>query len=51
MLYPHLVHQDVATGRYYVNYMGLIPILTEAIKRQSVEIDILRTRLDNLEKD
>lgn len=51
MLYPHLVHQDVATGKYYVNYMGLIPILTEAIKKQSEEIDILRSRLDELEKD
>ena len=33
-----------------INYVGLIPILTEAIKKQSEEIDKLRIRIVELEK-
>lgn len=50
LLYPHLVHQDVGTGKYYVNYLGLIPILTEAIKKQSIEIEALKTRINYIEQ-
>lgn len=49
-IYPQLVRQNPSNGEYYVNYLGLIPILTEAIKKQSEEIDKLRIRIVELEK-
>jgi len=50
-LYPHLVHQNSSTGQYYVNYMGLIPILTEALKKQGEELERLRDKIEKLEKN
>ena len=37
-VYPELVSQDTL-GYYYVNYIGLIPVLVEALKEQKAEIE------------
>jgi len=41
MVYPELVSQDTL-GYYYVNYIGLIPVLVEALKDQKAEIETLK---------
>ena len=41
-VYPDLVSLDSA-GYYLVNYIGLIPILVEALKDQKTQIDVLST--------
>ena len=41
-VYPELVSKDTL-GYYYVNYIGLIPILVEALKDQKTQIDVLST--------
>lgn len=40
-VYPELVSQDTL-GYYYVNYIGLIPVLVEALKDQKAEIETLK---------
>lgn len=40
-VYPELVRQDTL-GYYYVNYIGLIPVLVEALKEQKTEIEALK---------
>lgn len=40
-VYPELVTKDTL-GYYYVNYIGLIPVLVEALKTQRTEIDALK---------
>jgi hypothetical protein len=49
-LFPDLVHINSTDGQYYINYIGLIPVLTEAIKQQSIEIKALREKVESLEK-
>jgi len=44
-VYPDLVSQDTL-GYYLVDYIGLIPILVEAIKDQKVLIDQLTTKIN-----
>jgi hypothetical protein len=39
-VYPELVRQDTL-GYYYVNYIGLIPVLVEALKDQKAQINAL----------
>lgn len=39
-VYPELVSQDTL-GYYYVNYIGLIPVLVEALKEQKAQIAAL----------
>lgn len=39
-VYPELVTKDTL-GYYYVNYIGLIPVLVEAVKEQKIKIDAL----------
>jgi len=39
-VYPELVSQDTL-GYYYVNYIGLIPVLVETLKDQKSQIDAL----------
>lgn len=39
-VYPELVTKDTL-GYYYVNYIGLIPVLVEALKNQKTQIDAL----------
>ena len=41
-VYPELVSKDTL-GYYYVNYIGLIPVLVEALKEQKIEIDALKS--------
>lgn len=38
VVYPELVSQDTL-GYYYVNYIGLIPVLVEALKDQKIQIN------------
>ncbi len=40
-VYPELVSQD-SLGYYSINYIGIIPLLVEALKEQKAEIDILK---------
>lgn len=40
-VYPELVSKDTL-GYYYVNYIGLIPVLVEALKEQKAEIEVLK---------
>jgi hypothetical protein len=47
IIYPELVTQDTL-GIYYVNYIGLIPVLVEAIKEQKNQIDDLTTKVNSL---
>ncbi len=44
-VYPELVSQDTL-GYYYVNYIGLIPVLVEALKEQKSQIDILTAKIN-----
>ncbi|MCC8145918.1 MAG: tail fiber domain-containing protein [Bacteroidales bacterium] len=40
-IYPELVDQD-AEGYYTINYIGLIPVIIEALKEQKKELDALK---------
>ncbi len=44
-VYPELVSQDTL-GYYYVNYIGLIPVLVEALKEQKLQIDELSAKIN-----
>lgn len=44
-----LTEVESVPGYYMVNYTGLIPILTEAIQEQQHIIDLLETRIANVE--
>ncbi len=44
-VYPDLVSQDSA-GYYLVDYIGLIPVLVEAIKEQKITIDELSSKIN-----
>jgi hypothetical protein len=44
-IYPELVNQDTL-GYYYVNYIGLIPVLVEAVKEQKAQINALTSLLN-----
>lgn len=46
-IYPELVSQD-SLGYYSINYIGLIPVLVEAIKEQKSTIDELSATVKNL---
>jgi hypothetical protein len=46
-VYPELVSQDTL-GYYYVNYIGLIPVLVEALKDQKLQIETLTTQVQAL---
>jgi hypothetical protein len=41
-VYPQLVHSD-KTGRLYVDYIGLVPILVEAVKELKAEVTVLKS--------
>ncbi len=45
---PQLVSEDEFSGLKTVGYMGLIPILVEAMKQQQRQIETLETRLEML---
>jgi hypothetical protein len=42
-IYPQLVHQN-EKGELSVNYMGLVPVLIEAIKELQKEIEVLKAK-------
>ncbi len=46
-IYPELVSQDTL-GYYYVNYIGLIPVLVEALKEQKAQIEALSGQIKTL---
>ncbi|MFA6572214.1 MAG: tail fiber domain-containing protein [Bacteroidota bacterium] len=46
-VYPELVSQDTL-GYYSINYIGLIPLLVEALKTQKLQIDELTTKVNDL---
>ena len=57
-IFPELVSKDDATGYYAVNYIGLIPIIVEALKEQRLaneqkqaQIDTLQEMLQNLSNE
>jgi Chaperone of endosialidase len=47
---PDLVHQSKDDGYLSINYVGYIPVLTEAIKEQQLLIEALRKELDEVKK-
>lgn len=49
-IFPELVEQDSA-GYLSLDYMGLIPVLVEAVKEQQEIIDQLQVRIETLESD
>lgn len=46
---PELVHYDEATDIHSVDYIGLIPVLTQALKDQQEKINSLESRLSEIE--
>lgn len=48
--FPELVNVD-SSGYYYVDYIGLIPVLVEAIKEQQVIIEDLEARIIAIESN
>ncbi len=46
-VYPELVSKDTL-GFYYVNYIGLIPVLVETLKDQKSQIDEQNTQIEEL---
>ncbi|MEA4937802.1 MAG: tail fiber domain-containing protein [Paludibacter sp.] len=48
-IYPELVSQDTL-GYYYVNYIGLIPVLVESVKSLKAEIDALKETGSSMQK-
>ena len=49
-VFPELVTQD-SVGYYYVDYIGLIPVIVEAIKEQQTEINTLKQTVAALTKE
>jgi hypothetical protein len=48
-VFPELVEQDSA-GYFYVDYVGLIPVIIEALKEQQAIIDSQSSKIKELEK-
>ena len=48
-IFPDLVSQD-SEGYYSVNYIGLIPVIVEALKDQRIEIETQREQIKQLVK-
>ena len=48
-VFPELVEQD-STGYFYVDYVGLIPVIIEALKEQQTIIDAQSSKIKELEK-
>lgn len=48
-VFPELVEQDSA-GYFYVDYVGLIPVIIEALKEQQTIIDAQSSKIKELEK-
>ena len=50
-VFPELVHRDSQNDTYTVNYIGMIPVLLEAINEQQKTIETLTKRINKLEND
>ena len=48
-VFPELVHRDSQNDTYTVNYIGMIPVLLEAINEQQKKIEKLNKRINKLE--
>lgn len=48
-VFPELVEQDSA-GYYYVDYVGLIPVIIEALKEQQSQIDVQNKKIKKLNR-
>jgi hypothetical protein len=44
-VFPELVYQETDSSEYSINYIGLIPILVEALKEQQILIEELQQKL------
>jgi len=44
-VFPNLVHYDEEADQYSVNYVGMIPVLVEAIKEQQTQIEELQAAI------
>ncbi len=49
-IFPELVEQDSA-GYLSIDYIGLIPVLVEAVKEQQETIEVLQDRITTIETD
>lgn len=49
-IYPGLVQTDPNTGIKSMSYVGLVPILLQALKEQQAEIELLKTQNDAILK-
>ena len=50
--FPELVDPPSAVNNYYsINYIGMIPVLVEAIKEQQLQIEFLQTQIDGCCKE
>jgi len=50
-VFPELVSMDSTTGYYAVNYIGLIPVIVEALKDQQVQIREQQKMIEALQKE
>ena len=50
-VFPELVHRDPQNDTYTVNYIGMIPVLLEAINEQQKTIKKLTKRISKLENN
>jgi len=46
-VFPELVSMDSTSGYYAVNYIGLIPVIVEALKEQRLENEKKQAQIDN----
>ncbi len=49
-VFPELVEQD-SSGFFYVDYIGIIPVIVEALKEQQEIIEELKIRLEDLDQN
>ena len=49
-IFPELVSKDDVTGYYAVNYIGLIPVIVEALKEQRLANEQKQEQIDTLQK-
>lgn len=47
LIFPELVHQDSITGFYSVDYLGMIPVLTNAFNELQSQIDVKDSVITN----
>lgn len=50
-IYPELVIKDEDSGLLGINYVGMVPVLVEAMKEQQYEIESLKKEIESLKTD